>query len=237
MNLRYPSPSNSSPGDVQKLFRSAYLTSRVAMAALAGASPWVLYAVGKLFAHVPNLGSMSAYYHIPGFTGDFFVGALSVLGAALYLYKGFSRFENNLYNVAGFSALCVAFFPTGIKCPAPAVLPRCGGPITWQNVVHAVAAHLLFILIGLAMLFCSGDWTKRAPSLNSATYLYVYRCLGILLIIGTGAAGLTDWLSDSDWPPYLVEAVPVTLFACYWLVKTKEVSESKSDLKTLTGQY
>src|SRR5215212_7799422 len=41
-----------------------------------------------------------------------FVGFLCITGSFLYLYKGFTKLENLLLNVAGISAVLVALFPT-----------------------------------------------------------------------------------------------------------------------------
>ncbi len=61
------------------------------------------------FGFQPKVDTNWAYSNYP--TRVFFVGILFALGFSLWAYKGFSRLENILLNIAGLCAILVAIFP------------------------------------------------------------------------------------------------------------------------------
>ena len=75
--------------------------------------PLLLWLVAYVISSQGLLPSMSAYYH--SVSRDVFVGALFAIGAAAFLYKGYSYKENIAMNLAGIFAVGVAVFPT--DCP------------------------------------------------------------------------------------------------------------------------
>jgi hypothetical protein len=83
---------------------------------------------------------------------SWFVGALFVLGVFLYLYKGFSRRENKLLNMAGLSALGVALFPMEWNCaPCRAFT------------LHGMFAIGAFACMVLVALWCANDTLRDLP--------------------------------------------------------------------------
>jgi hypothetical protein len=65
----------------------------------------------RLLTHHSLPGSISGYYH----TGmrNYFVATLILIAGFLFLYKGFSKWENYLLNLAGVATAGIVFFPTG----------------------------------------------------------------------------------------------------------------------------
>jgi len=106
--------------DLQNHVFDTYISLRYGVAALALAFPFVVPLAGGLHGS-PLKASLSDYFCESAGIGEangvfaartVFVGILFAVGAALYLYKGFSNLENYLLNVAGAGALLVALLPT-----------------------------------------------------------------------------------------------------------------------------
>src|SRR3954463_16597110 len=101
-----------SSDELQKHILSTYFSLRLGIAIVGFSFPVVLWIVGALWANFPLLDSMSEYYRLLGNHGhsmrDLFVGPLFVIGACLYLYKGYSPLENVLLNLGGVSCIGIA---------------------------------------------------------------------------------------------------------------------------------
>lgn len=122
---------------IQKLMLSMFLHLRLGVGIIGLSLPLVLVFGGKAMG-VSFAGSMSAYYHatpqcsLPqcpdamrdaacqesgkGPMRNWFVGNLFFVGAAMFLMKGFSNWENWALNLAGLAAPCVALFPMEWPC-------------------------------------------------------------------------------------------------------------------------
>ncbi len=111
-----PDKDDKSPAALQKHMESTYFNLRYGLLLIA----LVLLLVpvtARMFVGIPFQGSLSAYYHaFDARFRDIFVGALVALGALLYLYKGFSRDENYVLNLAGAFAVGVAIIPMEWQC-------------------------------------------------------------------------------------------------------------------------
>jgi len=115
------------------------------MAAIAAAFPLVLV-IGGWIREVEFQPSMSADYWAAAGGGYppmriWFVGVLFIVGAFLYLYKGFTPFENYALNVAGVCAFGIALAPMPWNCP------QCP-----QVSLHGTFAVVLFLCIAYVSL-------------------------------------------------------------------------------------
>jgi len=102
-----------SSDELQKSILSTYFTLRMGIVVLSMMLPLILYFGGIWWGGIHNLAtSISAYYGENGGTmRNWFVGILWTVGSFLYLYKGFSDFENVLLNFAGGFAVGIAMVP------------------------------------------------------------------------------------------------------------------------------
>ena len=165
--------------------------------------------------------SISGYYH----TGsrNYLVGSLIVIGSCLFLYKGFSKWENYLLNVAGIAAALVAFFPT--TCDEGAT--QCA-TFTAQA-VHGLCAIIAFGSVGIVAVFLGSSTLDEIDPGRKAWktgYRIAYIVLGALMI---GLPLITWRLSYMNVASlYWIEWSALWVFVAYWIVKTIEFRATSS---------
>ena len=161
---------------------------------------------------------------------NWFVGILFVIGACLYLIKGFSKWEDGLLTTAGVLAICVAIFPM------PWTVEKSGGFST-----HYASAVTFFILIGFVCMFCSGKTLRFMPDIPNkekviARYKVLYRALAITMALSPLAAYAFNTFTGQTRLGFWLEAFGVWAFGTYWLVKTKELKLSDVERRALKGE-
>ncbi len=216
---------------------STYITLRYGMAVLGFAFPVLLWAVGKLLYGIELQPSMSHYYFAPypdnpGETAFpmrvWFVGLLFAIGAGLFLYKGFTNWENVALNLAGGFAWLVALCPMDIDWKADCGLSP-----------HGTFAILLFFCLAFVSLFCAVatlEYLPPEPGLQ-AKFRRGYELLGALMLLSPLAAFvLTLVTSESSRFIFVTEALGVWFFAAYWLVKSREMEKSGAEMRALEAK-
>lgn len=231
-----PQP-NQPPLNLEKHVHATYFMLRVGMAAIALSFPLVLWWGGAAWAGIERPLSMSAYYH-PGPNGhsmrDWFVGILFVIGACLYLYKGYSRRENFVLNLAGLMAVGIAVIP---------MASGCGGQCSGTS-VHGTLSLLFFICIGYVCLFCADETLQLlADEKLRQRYRWKYRACALVMVAFPLAAVGLNLLSphvpgkEPIVPLFFIEASGVIAFASYWFFKSRELARSQADKKALKGEW
>ena len=220
------------PVDLSKRIASTYFYLRMGMGIIALVFPVLLWIGGRVGANLPLQGSMSAYYHAEqGYMRDWFVGILFAIGIMLFLYKGFTRIEDYVLNVAGVLALGIALFPMA--------WPESGKP-PYYGTIHGSCAIFFFLCIAYVCIF-HGDDTLDLLEQNRGQkaiqkYRRTYKILGSLMIISPLiAAGASTFFGFSSFS-FFVETVGVWVFAAYWLVKTREEFWTGADEKAAKGE-
>jgi hypothetical protein len=207
----------SAPVDhLQRHILNSYLALRIGIGVIGLAFPLILWWIGYFFFDIRLRPSMSAYYGTP--MRNVFVGLLFVVGAFLYLYKGFSNRENVALNCAGLSAGVVALVPEGTS---------------WA---HGTFAIFLFLCVGYVTIFRNGDTLEYIlDTKRKALYKHTYRTLGALMIV----LPLVAYVLISGLQYHLdvkkknivfgVELAGIWAFAAYWLVKSREIWRTQKD--------
>jgi hypothetical protein len=241
--------------EIQKLMLSMFLHLRLGVGIIGLSLPLVLVFGGKVMG-VSFAGSMSAYYHataqctLPhcdkdgkvvdqncrevedgrGPMRNWFVGNLFFIGAAMFLLKGFSKWENWALNLAGLAAPCVALFPMEWPCRTHAF-----------NIhsFHFPSAITFFVSAGFTCIFCSEKTLRKIPNPSPedkkkiAIFRAWYRLLGIAMV----SLPVLAWIFayNSGHLGFWLEMAGVSAFGTYWLVKTIELHWSQVERKALTG--
>ena len=247
------------PADAQALwqhFSETYFSLRFGLAALAFAFPAMLYFWGRFVHDLPLQRSMSAYFFAARASAEagamqcaafpmrtFFVGGLCAIAAGLYLYKGLTRRENTLLNIAAICAVLVAIFPERITpkdlsgdVRVMQLVKDCPAVLDWAErqsalPIHFTAAAAMFVLLGAVAWQCAChslrylpvDQKHRAPMLQRA-----YHVLTMLMLLcpATGFA-LSTLLARGSSMVFFVEMASIWTFGAYWALKTWEMSLSR----------
>jgi hypothetical protein len=210
---------------------STYASIRYGMAAIAFAFPLVLVVGGWVRGLEPQ-PSMSAYYWAAP-AGEYppmrpwFVGILFVIGAFLYLYKGFTPLENWALNLAAVCAFGVALVPMPWNCPeCPAFN------------LHGICALLLFLCIAYVAVFRATDTLVLVgDAILKTRYRRTYRILGTVMVLSPLTAFVATSLLTRSIAQYVffVETAGIYAFAAYWLLKSFELRRTNAELRAVRG--
>ena len=207
------------PVDISEHMLATYQTLRKALCVIALAFPWLLW-IGGYINHVELQPSMSDYYGTGGVMRDWFVGILFCISGLLFVYKGYRPAENLALNLAGILAALVALFPNTSDLP-----------------YHGIFAVCFFLCIAYVCIFCASATLPLVKEERRAYYRRFYKWLGYAMVISPViAAILTYALRFRDSYIFFAELCGVYAFAIYWLVKTKEISETNADRKAAQGK-
>jgi len=203
----------------------SFLTLRKAIGCLGIALPFALALGGILLYQLEIQGSISSYYH----TGvrDILVGTLCAIGVFLWGYKGFDLSDDRASDIAGFSAIGVALFPT--SPPNPSLIEKFVGGI---HVVFAASFFITLALISL-FLFTLSDPTKP-PTPRKLQRNIVYQISGYVILLAIGLIALigvlpefvTSWLEPLD-PVFWFESLAIFAFGVSWFVKGEGILEDQ----------
>jgi hypothetical protein len=225
--------------DLRKHMEGTYFALRAGLAVVAIAFPLLLLALAAI-GRPPLQPSISEYYNVGGRMRDVLVGVLVAIGACLYLYKGFSKAENNALNLAGLFIVGVAWFPTG-RC-----MLLCG-----KVTEHGLFAVLFFLCIGYVCV-CRANDTLRLPTRGErgtkvprtegrvAAYKLAYWLLGVMMVASPLAAVIFNWfwerVGQRSSLIFWIEAFGVWVFGTFWALKSYELQQSRADELTLDRQ-
>jgi hypothetical protein len=252
-------PSMKMPQQLKKWFEvdgeldghmfHTYRSLRWGLAILAFFFPLGLWGIGKAVHGLDLQPSMSAYYFAADITmcatfpmRSIFVGALCAICAALYLYKGFSKAENVLLNLAAVFGVIVAIVPENLDdyqvktCEGLRELAqRQEGAFPW----HYVAAVSMFVCLALVCWTCATRTLKYLPSQEKSlerSFRWSYLVIGAFMV-GFPAVGVifNDFLRAESLV-FFIELAGIWTFAAYWTVKSIELMISRADAQKLAEQ-
>ena len=204
----------------------SFLTLRKAIGCLGMALPFALVFGGLLLFRLETQSSLSGYYH----TGmrDVFVGTLCAIGVYLWGYKGYSRQDNRLGNLAGSSAIGVALFPTTPLVDPSPIDKIIGG-------AHFVFAASFFITLAYMALFLftkSDRHEKPTPKKRQRNVVYricgsiILVAMGLLVVYGLLPDSIASRLESLD-PVFWLESIAIVAFGVSWFVKGEGILKDR----------
>jgi hypothetical protein len=171
--------------------------------------------------------SFSDYYYTS--SGDVLVSFLCILGAFLFIYKGYSIKENVLSTIAGICGIFAAFSPTAaddlrqsfsVHTPLPDV------PEIFGFERHTIVAGLFFIALGLISLYCfpQNDVNAQISTLQKKRNIIFKTCGWILLVsvLLMAIYFLSDRISTMFGKIpfiFIMETIASWAFGISWLTK------------------
>ena len=221
---------------IERHIFQSYFNLRLGMGIIGIFLPLLLWLVAYVISSQGLLPSMSAYYH--SVARDVFVGALFAIGAAAFLYKGYSHKENIAMNLAGIFAVGVAVFPT--DCPDEIARTMCEAP-TFRG-IHATSAILFFLMIAYVCLFRSKDTLRTVKDeARRKRFSRLYLIIGILMILlpllvlikSYGYMNFIGARSAVFW----MEALAIWSFSAFWLLKSFEIKQTTVKPELLFSKF
>ena len=209
---------------------ATYRTLRLVLVVIGFTFPpllWVGYGILKHDWHLQS--SMSAYYFAgDGAMRDWFVGLFFATGALLFVYHGFTTLEDWVLNLAAGCALGVALFP--MEWPP-------GTRNGWFS-LHGVFAVSFFLCSAYICIFqASATLTLIKDETKRNRYQRTYSILGAAMVAAPALAfSLSLIPAFRNSIKFLVEAAGSFLFALYWLIKSREISETQADQEAASGK-
>ncbi len=189
----------------------AYIAYSRLTAILAFALPVVLVLSSFHYDGGSLKDSLSAYYHGADLQRNVFVGTLCAVAAFLALYKGWRGWEAMLLNVAGISAVLVAFIPTPEDKDG-----------FWS--AHGAAALVLFgciVAVGVVL-----PWVKKRLGRAKRTPPLLGYSIAAAIMIAGAALAVLGKLGKLDGPVFLLgEILLVVGFGAFWGLRTRHLSE------------
>lgn len=213
----------------------SYFLLRVGMAGIGILMPLILW-FGGLLLNVELQAAISLYYHTP--MRNVLVGCLFAVGAFLYLYKGFNEGENMASNIAGFLAIGIAIFPTGMikkevdpsqisnQLPFPPACETFTAPL-----LHGICALSFFLMIAICIFTGSGTLGKLREK-RQVFYKNIYILLGICMIAFPLLSALLLRLLGQNLTTFFVQLICIWTFSAYWIIKTLEIRESQIESRS-----
>ncbi len=164
--------------------------------------------------------SISAYYWTNDIERNIFVGVLCFVASYLILYKGYTWLEDRALDLAGVSAVGVAFFP--------------------MDSDPGISAHGVFAVIFFGCIFyvCIFMSKMTLPVLELDRQKFFRRCYWACSVVMVGLIMIAvvfslipgeyrEALSNYN-VAFWLEAFGIWAFSAYWYIKSRELDPSLS---------
>ncbi len=202
----------------------SYLTQRKFLGYLGISLPFLVFIGTQFEGATPLLNSISAYY----FTNvrEIFVTVLAALSIFFITYKGYTRLDNVLTNIAGVLALNIALFPSMRETNEVVHYLFAFIPPNATDIIHLCSASTFFLILSFISYFI---FTKTGNSPMTSRKIVrnrVYRACGIILFSALVVMGIYELFSDDVKlslqifrPIFVFESISLFAFGTSWLVK------------------
>ncbi len=188
----------------------SYLTLRKAVGWIGIMIPFTMM-IGMFILFDGNVvqKSISNYYY----TGmrDVLVGAICAIALFMFFYRGYDKWDDWAGNLAGLSAIGVAWFPTAEA-----------GPNNSIGLIHFISAALFFLTLAVFSLFL---FTKKAlkPTPRKRTRNIIYIICGLVIVACLVAIWIYFNLINNDKEKcsfvFWAETLALIAFGISWLTK------------------
>jgi hypothetical protein len=172
--------------------------------------PFVLmFGVFLIFKGEITLFDISMYYYSG--MRDVLVGALCAIGLFMFFYRGYDKWDDWVGNIAGFCAICIAWFPTTKF-----------GPLDLSGKIHFIAACIFFTALACFSLFL---FTRKGPKPTRQKMIRnkIYIICGLVMILSLiGIMIFFSFFQESH--PYSrfvfwAETIALVAFGISWITK------------------
>ena len=205
---------------------NSFIVQRRGMALLAALLPVAFLSSSFIFKRTVFQTSMSAYYWTLDLERNLFVGVLCSIGVFLLLYKGYNWLEDRILDLAGLSAVGVAFFP----------MDQAGDCASAGISAHGVFAVTFFACIFCICIFMSENTLEEMDNeRRRSAFRRAYRACSGIMIASIALAVLSRLLPKEyirmlceNHAIFVFETIGVWAFSAFWYIKTRELDPSRS---------
>lgn len=202
----------------------SYLTQRKVLGYLGISLPFLVF-IGSQFDGVsPLLNSISAYY----FTNvrEIFVSTLAALSLFFITYKGYTKLDNILTNIAGLLALNIALFPSMRETNEDVLYLFAFISPQATDIIHLCSASTFFLILAFVSYFIFTKTGNSPMTPRKIVRNRVYKACGIIIFSSLIIMGVYEILPE-DVKLYLqkfrlifiFESISLFAFGTSWLVK------------------
>jgi len=203
----------------------SYITLRRLIGILGITFPFILAIGAIFFGNCREIqSSISLYYHTC--MQNIFVGTLSAVAVFLFTYKGYPKSHDNIAgNIAGISALGIAFFPTSISEYSVSTCITCYFSTGLNNYIHLISSLIFFSTLAyFSIVLFTKSKTDKPPDKKKLRRNKIYRICGYimlanLLLIIIYIEGLRNEIFEKYHPVFWLESISLVAFGISWLVK------------------
>jgi hypothetical protein len=197
----------------------SYMTLRKVIGGIGFVLPLVLAIGVELISRGGILSSVSSYYW--SVMGDVFVGSLFAIGVFFWAYRVYGQEDIFAAQVAAYSALGVALFPTA----PPTAVPYVG-------VVANLHLAFAFIFFSALVYFDLFLFTKTHPGVEPSpqkrkrnrVYIICGYTMVVMMLLLFALRFLPDGSAIGAYHPiFWVETILIEAFGISWLVKGEAV--------------
>ena len=200
------------PSDIYALHTYTYLHLRKAVGWIGVLLPFVLVlGTYLIFNDKVIQPSISHYYH----TGmsDVFVGVICAIALFMFYYCGPEKIDNICGDIAGFSAVGIALFPTTKE-----------GAADWVGVVHYSCAAVFFLTLAFFAIWLFRKTKKgEEPTPQKKKRNMIYLICGIIMIACLLAIVIYHNFLKVDGQDtilvFVAETIALIAFGFSWMVK------------------
>ena len=212
------SKQDSGGSSVEEFLLDQYLHLRASIGYLGFALPFVL-ALGAIALEGPGIRSSISDYYYSGMR-NVFVGILCAIGVFLFSYKGYTKWQDRICNIAAFCIVGVALFPT-----TPEIGATAGQQVI--GVLHLCFAAGFFSAIAY---FCLKIFTQNTPgrsmtknkARNNSVYVWcgwtIVGSIVLIALVNGLPKTMTAWARGLD-PVFWLESTAVVAFGVSWMTK------------------
>jgi len=174
--------------------------------------------------------SISKYYYTN--LREIFTGILCAVGLFLIRYEGFKgskiwRNDDLLTNIAGFMAICVAFFPTNPTIWNEKIYTLIPLDLAFLGWLHYGFAAFFFIILATMSIwvFTIGQVENEEIPISIINENNIYKTCGILIFVFIALIPIFMVLDIFSFSTLILEALALFSFGISWLVKGRALPE------------
>lgn len=216
----------------------SYQTLRKAVGWLGILLPFVLIIGARVLSGCRTIQPSISHYYYTNMR-EIFVGTLCGVSLFLFSYKGYSKLDSYVSNLAGFFCLSAALFPTTVRCittigftSEDLCFPCQQKVISITNVpyhatIHFFSASLFFFTLAMMsiFLFRMSDKNEEDRTPQKQKRNIIFLVCGLVMLASIAAAGIyiAFFNEEGSTAVLWLETVALLAFGFSWLTKGEAI--------------